>query len=77
MDFDRLQTSTGRKLRRLNHLPLTGRYAVRIADDKELPELAALAKRHIPAITNARETASKVHLPDCDPQPLDEAQHAV
>ena len=35
MDFNRLQAFTGRKPRSLDHLPLTRRYAVRIADDKE------------------------------------------
>jgi len=35
MDFNLLQASTGRKPRSLDHLPLTWRYAVRIADDKE------------------------------------------
>src|ERR1700738_3081422 len=43
--FNRLQASPGRKPRSLDHLPLTWRLAVRIADDKELPELTA---RHIP-----------------------------
>jgi hypothetical protein len=62
MAFDRLQTSPGRKHRDLDQLPLTRRYAVRIADDKELPELAALAERHIPGITNACESARRVHL---------------
>ena len=62
MAFDRLQASPGRKQRSLDHLPLTWRYAVRIADDKELPELAALAERHIPGITNACEPARRVHL---------------
>ena len=62
MAFDLLQASTGRKLRSLDHLPLAARYAVRIADDKELPELAALAERHIPGITNACEAARRVHL---------------
>ena len=61
MVFDRLQASTGRKPRSLDHLPLTRRYAVRIADDKELPELAALAESHIPGITNACEPARRVH----------------
>ena len=62
MAFDRLQASPRRKPRSLDHLPLTWRYAVRIADDNELPELAALAERHIPGITNACEIARKVHL---------------
>jgi hypothetical protein len=62
MVFDQIQASTGRKPRSLDHLPLTRRYAVRIADDKELPELTALAERHIPGITNAREPARRVHL---------------
>ncbi|MGH6834937.1 MAG: hypothetical protein ACREC9_05135 [Methylocella sp.] len=35
---------------------------VRIAEDKELPELAALAERHIPGIVNGCETARRVHL---------------
>jgi hypothetical protein len=61
MVFDRLQASTGRKPRSLDHLPLTWRYAVRIADDKELPELAALAESHIPGITNACDPARRVH----------------
>jgi len=60
MAFDLLQASPGRKQRSLDHLPLTWRYAVRIADDKELPELAALAERHIPGITNACEPARRV-----------------
>jgi len=62
MAFDRLQASIGRKPRSLDYLPLAWRYAVRIADDKELPELAALAERHIPGITNACEPARQVHL---------------
>jgi hypothetical protein len=62
MALDRIQASIGRKLRSLDHLPLIGRYAVRIADDKELPELAALVERHIPQITNACEPARRVHL---------------
>jgi hypothetical protein len=62
MDFERPQASVGRKPRALDHLPLTWRYAVRVADDKELPELAALAERHIPAISNACEPARRVHL---------------
>ncbi|MDQ6867139.1 MAG: hypothetical protein M3178_01485 [Pseudomonadota bacterium] len=41
---------------------MTRRYAVRIADDEELPELTALAERHIPGITNACEPARRVHL---------------
>jgi hypothetical protein len=41
---------------------LTWRYAVRIADDRELPELAALAERHIPGIINACEPARRVHI---------------
>jgi hypothetical protein len=64
MDFHRIPASTGRKQRDLDHLPLTRRYLVRIADDKELPELAALAERHIPAIINACEIACKIHLHD-------------
>jgi len=35
MAFDLLQAFTGRKPRSLDHLPLTGCDAVRIADDKE------------------------------------------
>lgn len=35
MDLNLLQAVTGRKPRRLDHLPLTRRHAVRIADDKE------------------------------------------
>jgi len=35
MDFNLLLAVTGRKPRSLDHLPLTRRYAVRIADDKE------------------------------------------
>ena len=35
MAFNRLQASTGRKPRGLDHLPLTWRYAVRIADVNE------------------------------------------
>jgi hypothetical protein len=62
MVFDQIQASTGRKPRSLDHLPLTRRYAVRIADDNELPELAALAEWHIPGITNAYEPARRVHL---------------
>jgi hypothetical protein len=62
MDFNLLQASTGRISRSLDHLPLTKRYAVRIADDYEFPELAALAERHIPGITNACETARLLHL---------------
>ena len=62
MAFDRLQASPGRKRRSLDYLPLTWRYAVRVADDNELPELAALAERHIPGITNAYEPARRVHL---------------
>ena len=62
MDFNLLQASTGRKPRSLDHLPSTSRYAVRIADDNELPELTALAERHIPVITNACEPARRVHL---------------
>ena len=62
MAFDRLQASPGRKRRSLDYLPLTWRYAVRVADDHELPELAALAERHIPGITNAYEPARRVHL---------------
>jgi hypothetical protein len=62
MAFEQLQASPGRSRRDLDHLPLTWRYAVRIADDKELPELAALAERHIPGITNACEPARRVHL---------------
>ncbi|MGA7386006.1 MAG: hypothetical protein WBW81_15330 [Methylocella sp.] len=54
--------STGRKPRSLDHLRLTWRYTVRIADDKELPELAALAERHIPGITNGCESARRAHL---------------
>jgi hypothetical protein len=62
MVFDRIQAPIGRKPRSLDHLPLTRRYAVRIADDNELPELTALAERHIPGITNACESARRVHL---------------
>ena len=62
MVFDQIQASTGRKPRSLDHLPLSRRYAVRIADDDELPELTALAERHIPGITNAYEPARRVHL---------------
>jgi hypothetical protein len=62
MAFDQIRASTGRKPRSLDHQPLTRRYAVRIAGDKELPELAALAERHIPGITNACETARLLHL---------------
>jgi hypothetical protein len=62
MDFNRIQASIARKPRSLDHLPLTRRYAVRIADEKELPELAALAERHIPGIINAYETARLLHL---------------
>lgn len=62
MAFDRLQASPGRKPRTLDHLPLTWRYAVRVADDKELPELVALAERHIPGITNVCEPARRVHI---------------
>jgi hypothetical protein len=60
MAFDRLQASPGRKPHSLDHLPLTSRYAVRVAEDKELPELAALAERHIPGITHAYEAAKRV-----------------
>jgi hypothetical protein len=35
MAFNRFQASTGRKPRGLDHVPLTWRYAVRIADVKE------------------------------------------
>jgi hypothetical protein len=62
MAFDQLPAPAGRKPRSLDHLPLTRRYAVRIADEKELPELAALAERHIPGITNGCESARRVHL---------------
>jgi hypothetical protein len=62
MAFDRHQASPGRNRRSLDHLPLTRRYLVRIADDEELPELAALVERHIPGITNAYESARRVHL---------------
>ena len=62
MDFNRIQASIGRKPRSLDHLSLTRRYAVRIADDEELPELTALAERHIPGITNAYEPTRRVHL---------------
>jgi hypothetical protein len=62
MTFDQPQASPGRKPRSLDGLPLTWRYAVRIADDEELPELAALAERYIPGITNACEAARRVHL---------------
>ncbi len=62
MAFDRLQAFPGRKRRDLDHLPLTRRYAVRIADEKEIPELTALAEWHIPAITNACESARWIHL---------------
>jgi hypothetical protein len=61
MAFDQIRASTGRKPRSLDHQPLTRRYAVRIAGDKELPELAALAERHIPGINNACETARLLH----------------
>jgi hypothetical protein len=73
----RLQASTGHKLRSLDHLPLTTLHTVQIADAKQLPALAALAERHIPAITNACESACNLHHHDCGPQPVDEAQHAV
>jgi hypothetical protein len=62
MAFDAIQASKGRKPRSLDRLPLTGRYMVRIADEKELPELAALAERHIPRIANVCEPARRVHL---------------
>jgi hypothetical protein len=62
MAFNLLQASTGRKPRSLDHLPSTSRYAVRIAHDNELPELAALAERHIPGIANGCEAARRVHL---------------
>jgi hypothetical protein len=62
MAFHGLQASPGRKQRSLDHLPSTWRYAVRIADDNELPELAALAERHIPGITNACEPTRRVHI---------------
>lgn len=70
-----LQAFTRHKLRSLDHLPLTALHTIQIADAKQLPPLAALAERHIPAITNACETACNLHLHD--PQPVDEAQHAV
>jgi hypothetical protein len=72
----RLQVSR-HKLRSLDHLPLTTLHAVQIADAKQLPELAALAERHIPAITNACETACNLHLHYSGTQPVDEAQHAL
>ncbi|MGH6811303.1 MAG: hypothetical protein ACREDM_02850 [Methylocella sp.] len=51
-----------RKQRDLDHLPLSRHYIVRIAEDKEIPELAQLAERHIPGIVNGCEMARKVHL---------------
>jgi len=62
MAFERLQAPAGRKPRSLDDLPLILRYAVRIAGDDELPELTALAERHIPGITNAGEPTRRVHL---------------
>jgi hypothetical protein len=73
----RLQASTGHKLRSLDHLPLTTLRTVQIADTKQRPALAALAERHILAITNACDTACNLHLHDYGPQPVNEAQHAV
>ncbi len=61
MASDRIHAPIARKMRSLDHLPLTRRYAVRIADEKELPELAALAERHIPGIANRCESARLVH----------------
>ncbi|MGH6838723.1 MAG: hypothetical protein ACREDT_07960 [Methylocella sp.] len=66
MNFDRLQASTGSKQRDLDHRPLNRHYIVRIAEDKELPELAALVERHLPGIVNGCETARKVHLHHSD-----------
>jgi hypothetical protein len=67
MAFDRLPPPRERKPHSLDHLPLTRRYAVRIADEKELPELAALVERHIPGIANGLESARRVqrHHPEC------------
>ncbi|MGH9865337.1 MAG: hypothetical protein ACRD4H_07975, partial [Candidatus Acidiferrales bacterium] len=53
---------TWRNQRDLDHLPFSRHYFVRIAEDKEIPELAALAERHIPGIVNGCEIARKVHL---------------
>ena len=73
----RLQASRGHKLRSLDHLPLTALHTVQIPDAKQRPMLAALAERHIPAVTNACETACNLHLHDSGPQPVHEAQHAL
>ena len=57
MDFDRLQASTGRKPRSLDHLPLTRRYAVRIAGDTA--HLNNEGQRTIPSLqTLSRLTGS-------------------
>jgi hypothetical protein len=50
-----------RKRRSLDDLPLSSRYVVRIADDQEIPELAALAERHISGVTNACEITHRIH----------------
>src|SRR5690242_5639722 len=60
MAFDRAPPR--RKPRDVDHLPLSRHYTVRIAEDKEIPELAALAERHIPGIVNGCEMARKMHL---------------
>jgi hypothetical protein len=62
MAFDRFPATTERRPHSLDHLPLNRRYAVRIADENEFPELAALVERYIPGITNACEPARRVHL---------------
>src|ERR1700730_9349888 len=52
MDFNLLQAFTGRKPRSLDHLPLTRRYAVRIAGDNA--HLNNEGQRTIPSLQTLR-----------------------
>jgi hypothetical protein len=65
MDFNLLQAFTGRKPRTLDHLPLTRRYAVRIASDNA--HLNDEGQRTIPSLqTLSRLTGSwKVCFLEC------------
>jgi hypothetical protein len=65
MDFNLFQAFTGRKPRSLDHLPLTWRYAVRIAGDKE--HLNNEGQRTVPLLQSlSRLTGSwKVRFLEC------------
>jgi hypothetical protein len=63
MDFNLLQAFTGRKPRSLDHLPLTRRYAIRIADDNA--HLNNEGHRTIPSLQTLGNGSWKVCLLEC------------